>query len=330
MDSKTVDIEDIIDSVSILDYISQFTDFEQKNGEYWALSPLKDEKTPSFSVNTELNKFFDFSSGKGGNILNFIMSYNHCSSRTAEAILRQYADGKGINPRRRRMEATKVAKKFIERKGKAKEEKNVFLPDDFMCRYEKDYDKLSVWEAEGISRASMDKFQVYYDRVSSRIVYPIKDVAGNIINVSGRTLDPEWKEKRLRKYTYFFPLGTLNTIYGLAENRESVTEKKEIILFEGAKSVMLADTWGIHNTGAILTSHLNQKQLKILASLGVRVVFALDKDVDITKDNNISHLKWFVPVERFIDRSGLLSDKMAPVDAGKDTWDLLYSMKERV
>ena len=93
---------------------------------------------------------------------------------------------------------------------------------------------------------------MYYDSFSDRLVYPIRNPDGKIVNIGGRTLDPHWKEKGLRKYTYFMSWGELKTIYGLAENRDAILQKGEIILFEGCKSVLLADTYGIHNTGAIL------------------------------------------------------------------------------
>lgn len=76
-----------------------------------------------------------------------------------------------------------------------------------------------MWEEEGISHQSMDKFQVRYDPLSNRLVFPIRNPNGDIINICGRTLDPAYKEKKLRKYTYFQPMGTLDTIYGLWENR---------------------------------------------------------------------------------------------------------------
>lgn len=61
-----MEISELLESVDILDYISQFAEFEEKNGEWWCLSPLRDEKTPSFSVRRETQQFYDFSSGKGG------------------------------------------------------------------------------------------------------------------------------------------------------------------------------------------------------------------------------------------------------------------------
>lgn len=225
---------------------------------------------------------------------------------------------------RKKLATVEVAKRFMPPKKVQKQSKSTVLPDDYMERYEKKPDKLAVWEREGISKGSLDKFEVYYDSFSDRLVYPIRNPDGKIVNVGGRTLDPAWKEKGLRKYTYFMAWGELKTIYGLAENMEGIREKGEIILFEGCKSVLLADTYGIHNTGAILTSHLNPNQMKLLVSLGCRVVFALDKDVCIRDDHNIKRLKQFVNVEYIWDKEDLLGDKDSPVDRGQDTWEKLY------
>lgn len=319
-----MELSELIESIDILEYISQFTEFTEKNGEYWALSPLKEENTPSFSVRKEESTFYDFSSGVGGNVLTFVRFYFKCGYAEAIERLKEYAGLDGETKPHRKLVATEIAKRYSQPKKTTKTSKCTILPDDYMERYEKRDDKLIVWEQEGISRASMDKFQVYYDSFSDRLVYPIRNADGKIVNVGGRTLDKDWKEKGLRKYTYFKPWGELNTIYGLAENLECIKGKREIILFEGCKSVLLADTWGIHNAGAILTSHLNPNQMKLLAKLACRVVFALDKDVTVREDHNIKRLKQFVKVEYIWDRDNLLSDKDAPVDKGLEVWQRLY------
>lgn len=319
-----MELSELIESIDILDYISQYTEFTEKNGEYWALSPLKEENTPSFSVRKETNTFYDFSSGIGGNVLTFIRYYDKLGYSEAIAKLKEYAGFKGHVAPHKKISALEVAKKYAPPKKTHKSGKSTALPDNYMERYEKRADKLRVWQQEGISRESLDKFQVYYDSFSDRLVYPIRSVEGKIINVGGRTLDTKWKEKNLRKYTYFMQWGELNTIYGLAENMDAILAKREIILFEGCKSVLLADTWGIHNTGAILTSHLNPNQMKILAKLGCKVVFALDKDVVVRNDYNIRRLKQFVKVEYIWDKDNLLDNKDAPVDKGQDVWKKLY------
>lgn len=325
-----LDISELVQSVDILDYVSQFTEFEEKGGEYWALSPLKVENTPSFSIRRETQQFYDFSSGKGGNILHFIQCYFKCSFPKALNILKQYAGVEGEITPKQKLQATTVAKRYKPPKVSNCESKSAILPSDCIEKYEKRSDKLAAWEAEGITKPILEKYQVRYDGVSDRIVYPIRNVDGAIINIHGRTLDPEFKEKRLRKYTYFYPLGVQSTIFGVAENIDSIKSKGEIILFEGAKSVMQAEVWGFDNCGAVLTSHLSPEQLKILITLGCRVVFALDKEVNIFADQNIQKLKRFVKVEYVKDTAGLINDKDSPVDKGREVWGQLYSERRKL
>jgi len=321
-----VNLSELIESIDILEYISQYIDFEEKNGEYWALSPFKDEKTPSFSVRKEKGTFYDFSSGIGGNVLTFVRYYDKCGYTQAIEKLKKYAGIEGEIKKCQKLSAAKVAKRFAPRPASKKSSKGIILPDDYMARYEKRDDKLIVWEQEGISRASMEKFQVRYDSFSNRLVYPVRNVDGQIVNIGGRTLDPDWKSKGVRKYTYFKPWPDgMQIIYGLYENMAAIKEAHQIIVFEGAKSVMLADTYGVHNAGALLTSHLNQYQLQILIRLGCDVVFALDKDVNIRNDHDIKRLKPFVNISYIWDRENLLNEKDSPVDAGKDVWEKLYN-----
>ena len=323
-----MDLNDLIESVDIVEYISQYVDLTQRGDEWWGLSCFKNERTPSFSVRQHPPRFYDYSSGIGGNVYTFIRYYNKCSPKEAVEILKKYAgyDGNLSEPRQR-ISASLVCKRFQKPRQNVKESKSVILPNDVMLKYEKDEDRLKVWEKEGISRQSLDKFQVYYDGFSNRLVYPIRNMDGKIVNIGGRTLDPDWKEKNQRKYCYFYSWGTMNTIYGLFENLEEVKKAREVILFEGCKSVLMADTWGIHNTGAILTSHLNPNQMKILARLGCRVVFALDKDVRVADDHNIQKLKRYVNVEFIRDTQNLLDEKDSPVDKGAETFKTLYEQR---
>ena len=111
---------------------------------------------------------------------------------------------------------------------------------------------------------------------------------------------------------------------------DGIQKSKEIILFEGCKSVLIADTWGIHNTAAILTSHLSTNQFKILIKLGYDVVFALDKDVNVLLDKNIQKLKQYIGVYYIQDRQGLLDSKDSPVDKGAEVFKQLFDNRKRL
>ena len=329
--TKKMEVAELLQKIDAVDFLSQYTDLVENNGEWWGLSPLADppEKTPSFSVRRESGKFYCFSTGVGGSLITFLQYHDHISAHQAIEMLKKYAgiDDVSYNPREK-LAATQICQRFLRKKQQEKACGGKPLPENTMEKYESRPDKLKIWEDEGISAASMEKFGVRYDSFSDRLVYPIRNAAGQIVNVGGRTLDPDFKEKGLRKYTYFYHWeGGINLIYGLSQNMSSIRDKKEIILFEGCKSVLLADTWGIKNTSALLTSHLSHAQMMILAKLGVRVVFALDKDVDVTKDRNINILKRYLNVDYISDTEGLLAPKDAPVDKGLAVFQKLYKSK---
>lgn len=323
-----MEVPELLEKIDIVEYISQFVELEERGSEFWGLSPFNEEKTPSFSVRRESGKFYCFSSGIGGSVITFAQRYFGISAHEAIEKLKEYAgvSDEHINVSEK-LSATMTCKKYARPKVQAKEEKGVNLPDDYMDRYERRPDKLEDWYSEGISEDAIAKFQVRYDPFSDRIVYPIRDISGKIVNVSGRTLDPDYKEKGIRKYTYFHSFGTVNTIYGLWENAQHIRDAGAVILFEGCKSVLKAYGWGIKNCGAILTSHLSPTQVKILVKLGCRVVFALDKDVDISKDRNIKVLNRYANVEYIYDAADWLNDKDSPVDRGEKVFRDLYERR---
>lgn len=325
-----MELDELIRSIDIVEYISQYIELTQKGEEWWGLSCFKEEKTPSFSVRKNPPLFYDYSSGVGGNLYSFVKAYHNCSSREAVEIIKKYAGYDGdVNTRRDKLSATIVCKQFMKQKNTKPSPTPTILPDDYMDRFEIREDKLDVWRKEGISDNSLKKFRVMYDSFSNRLVYPIRNLQGKIVNVGGRTLDNDWKEKKLRKYSYFQGWGGgMDVVYGLYENLEFIKSLDRIIIFEGCKSVLIADTFGIHNTGALLTSHLSPYQMKILASLGCRVTFALDKEIDIRQDKNIQKLKQYVNVDYLWDKYNLLGEKDAPVDKGKEVFERLYECRK--
>lgn len=323
-----MEIKDLVSQIDIVDYVSQYVDLRSQNGEYFGLCPFHNEKTASFSIIPSSSRFYCFGCGASGDVLDFAKAYHHLSTPAAIDHLKQYAgitEG-NISPV---CSMLRIARKFQQHPTRAATP-HTFLSSDIMDRYEDIPEKYAVWIKEGISEAQLKRFGVRYDRFSDRLVFPIRTPDGAIFNVSGRTLDPDFKEKGLRKYTYFYKMGVLDTLYGLYENRDAILKAKEIILFEGAKSVMLASTYGVQNCAAVLTSHLNPFQTKILIELSVKVVFAFDSDIDPRQDSEIQKLMHFVPCEWVRNRDQLLAPKMAPVDAGVAIWKQLYERRERL
>ena len=72
-------ITQIFDTADIVEVISDFINLKKSGSNYKGLSPFSNEKTPSFMVSPSKRIFKDFSSGKGGNVISFLMEHEHLS-----------------------------------------------------------------------------------------------------------------------------------------------------------------------------------------------------------------------------------------------------------
>jgi DNA primase len=326
-----LELSDLVAAVDLVAYAGQYCALEQRrDGCFWGLSPFRDERTPSFNIDPAKQLYYDFATGKGGDALQFAKEYHDVGTSEAAALLKAYAKITDDTQGAVRLEASKIAKRYRQRPPKSITTPTI-LPSNYMnTMYENAPDKLAAWLAEGIGIASLERFQVRYDGVSNRLVFPVRDMYGGMINVCGRTLDENFKAKRIPKYIYMRSIGAMPTIFGFSENEQFIRSANQLILFEGSKSVMLADTWGIKNTGALLTSHLSEWQMRELIQLQIPVVFALDKEIDVREDKRVCKLCKYVTVEAIVDTGGLLQDKMAPVDAGLAVFRQLYAARVRI
>ena len=163
-----MELSELIQSIDIVEYISQYVDLVQRGEEWWGLSCFREEKTPSFSIRKDPPLFYDYSSGIGGNLFTFVKHYHRCSSYRAVEILKQYAGYDGeVNTSCEKMAAIIDCKRFMKPRHSTKQSSGIILPDDYMERYEIKPDKLSIWKNEGISEESLKKFQVRYDEFSN-------------------------------------------------------------------------------------------------------------------------------------------------------------------
>lgn len=210
----------------------------------------------------------------------------------------------------------------------SKGQHTILLPDT-MDQYE--FSGLDLWKKEGISDATLTKYQVRFDRSAGRIVYPIHDCHGNLINVKGRIVSSNWQERQARKYTYYYPMIQSDFLFGLYQNQKCIQDKGEVIVFESAKSVMKLESWGICNCVSIETSHFTDEQIKLLLSLHGNVIIGLDKDVPIpTIKKDLKLLCKLTNVYVIKDNHDLLGQKDAPCDKGLDVWNRLYKEKFRL
>lgn len=317
-------ISSLIDQASLVDYASQYTDLKLIKDEWWGISPLnKKDTNPSFSIRD--NVFYDFSSGCGGNILEFIQRHDHCDLRTSISTLCKWlgVDG-GVSWQQ--IAAVAAMKKFRVREQKKQAPSRQYLDEDTLAAYRCPY--FHFWDDEGLTYDIVSHYGVGYDRRGECITIPVRDNAGRLINILCRTTNEYASKLGIPKYIYKYKLGTLDFFWGWSANADAIKRKREVILVEGAKSVMKLASMGFGNAVACLTSHLTDEQLKILIREGADVVVAFDKDINPYNDENIRTLKRYCRVYIAQDRHKALGEKDSPCDRGKDVWDEIYSERK--
>lgn len=317
-------------NIDLLKYISQYTTLEKRKEEWWCKCPLPNHKNdinPSFSVNVEKNVYSCMGCHSGGTPIVFVQQYHNLSFPKAIEHLIDYAN-LIITPK----ETSDILEFLYKSNIKSKEKKSLirtYLPEKILNQYQSN--PVIEWLNEGISQETLEKYQVRYDISGNRIVFPIRDITGNIIAIKGRTRYDNYKDLGIVKYTYYQSIGTNDFLFGLDKNIQNIQNKKECIIVESEKSVMKLDTWGFNNSVAICTSNMTEQQINLLLSLQCDLVFAFDKDVDEKKlIKEIKKLALFTNVYYIKDKNNMIGNKDAPVDQGKEIWEKLYEKRFKI
>lgn len=205
--------------------------------------------------------------------------------------------------------------------------------------------RIIPWEEDGISKETMDAFDICYEPSRQCIVIPHYDAFGRVVGIRQRTLSDEQAHKygkymplKLGKKTYNHPLSF--NLFGLYQNQENIVNFKRAIVLEGEKSVLqLEDMLGREaNIGvAICGSSFIAYQAQLLIDLGVKeIVVALDRQFQELGDKEhqrlVKNLKQiqkrygqFVTISYIFDSEMITPYKASPTDISKEVFMKLFS-----
>ena len=328
---------ELCNKIDLLDYAMTTMEFRSRGTDSYACScPRHIDETPSLLITPSKNLFHCMSCGVGGNIINWLMIFEHLTFEQAIDKIQKLA-GCEISELKQcdALAFYKSIKKALYGPVYAEEKLQRTILD--VSEIEKYRDEMpQEWIDEGILPEVMRKFDIRIDDRSNRIVYPVYDKDLNLIGFKGRTRFKNYKIMNLKKYQNYQKIGTVDYFMGMRENRLSILAKRKVIIFEGLKSVMKVAGWGYDYCLASESSWLNDDQIKILIQMQVKeVIIAFDSDVDITKIRECTKkLKKFTNVYAVIDKYGKIlgtkEDKFSPCDKGREVWEQLLEMKVRV
>ncbi len=292
-------LDELLQSVNILDVISQHVKLRKAGKDYMGLCPFHKEKTPSFTVSVDKQIFYCFGCREGGNAVNFLMKYENLTFVEAiEDLGRQYGievERKGDRKKTGHYEAlSKLCEYYqggLKRADFAREylEKRGMGPDvieEFRIGYSdrsrgalKRLLKASdipndIFLSTGIVRMKDTEF---YDMFGGRIVIPIIDVNKRIIGFGGRTLDKDGMPKYVNSpESSVFSKRT--ALFGIDRTKKHITDQDEVFIVEGYFDLIALYAGGLKNVVSTLGTSVTEGQVSKLRNYTENVTLMLDGD----------------------------------------------------
>ena len=293
-------INDLLARIDIVEVIGSRVELKRAGKELKGLSPFTGEKSPSFFVNPAKQMFFDFSSGRNGNAIGFLMEFERlgfidaveelariagvevpreAGAGPAAAVLAGPLDALAAAERvyREQLRKHAPAVEYLKRRGVSGELARQFAigfaPEawDTLARSFPD-PKHALTAGLLIER---DKGGVY-DRFRNRVMFPIRDARGRTVAFGGRTLGDDPAKYLNSPETPVFHKG--RQLYGLYEARQANAELPYLLVVEGYMDVVSLFGQGIPLAVAAMGTAFTEEQLKLLFRATRKLVFCFDGD----------------------------------------------------
>ncbi len=299
-------IDDLLVRVDIVDIIDSHVPLKKTGSNYAARCPFHNEKSPSFNVNRNKQFYHCFGCGAGGNVISFLIEFNHLSFveaieelATFAGVEIPYENQTNFEPEAKnklldlQQLMAQVATFYVEQL-KTHVQKNIaidylkgrgvqgVIARDFMIGYAPDgWQILSPHfkNTELLCEAGMLAFKndMYYDRFRQRIMFPIRNKRGHVIGFGGRVLDDTQQPKYLNSpETLLFHKS--NEVYGLYELLKKNSKPARILIVEGYMDVITLAQFGIDYAVAALGTNLTATQLQLLFRSTSEVILCFDGD----------------------------------------------------
>ncbi len=301
-------IDKVFEFSRVEEVISDFIALKKSGANYKGLSPFTNEKTPSFVISPSKQIWKDFSSGKGGNVIAFLMeheqfnypeSIKYLANKYNIEIIETEETAENIEERNERESLfiiNKFASSYFQDILSEKEEINKYLFDrgltvptikNFNLGYsidlkDKFYKKANengytdVYLEETGLIISNDNKKI--DRFRGRIIFPIKSISGRVLGFGGRIID---SNKKIAKYINSPESKIYNkskTLYGIYESKQFIVKDDMCLLVEGYMDVIQLHEHGIKNVVASSGTSLTKEQIILIKRLTSNIVVLFDGD----------------------------------------------------
>lgn len=305
-------IDEIYAAADAVEVIGDYLQLKKRGSNYFALSPFTNEKTPSFAISPSKNIWKDFSTGKGGNAVSFLME---AEGMTYVEALKHLAEKYHIA-----LDLEETAEDYI----REDHRESLYVLNEWATKYfhqqmlatQKGRDiALAYFKERGLLDATIDAFQLGYcgdeweafskaalqqqfqedyllqtglsykresdgklmDRFRGRIMFPIHNHLGKVVGFGGRIMTQEKMAKYINS-----PESDIyhksNVLYGLHQARKAIRDEDRAILVEGYMDVISLAQAGVENAVASSGTALTVEQIRLIKRFTPNVLIIYDAD----------------------------------------------------
>nr|WP_315150630.1 DNA primase [uncultured Flavobacterium sp.] len=305
-------IDTVFETARVEEVIGDFVQLKRAGSNFKGLSPFSDERSPSFMVSPAKGIWKDFSSGKGGNSVAFLMEHSHFTYPEA---IRYLAKKYNIE-----IEETEQSD---EEKANTDVRESMYLVSEFAKTYfhstllnteEGKAIGLSYFKERGFTNETIKKFALGYspetwdaftkealgkgykmeflestgltiaredrpfDRFKSRVMFPIQSMSGRVLGFGGRILTNDKKAAKYLNSPESEIYHKSKVLYGIFQAKQSIAKLNNCFLVEGYTDVIQFNQAGIENVVASSGTALTPDQIRLINRLTKNITVLFDGD----------------------------------------------------
>ena len=305
-------IDRVFEAARVEEVVGEFVQLKKAGSNFKGLSPFTDEKSPSFMVSPVKQIWKDFSTGKGGNAISFLMEHEHYTYPEAlkwlakkynieiEETEQSNQEKEQVNERESMFLVSNFAKDFFHNtmlntnQGKAiglSYFKERGFRDETIKKFDLGY-CLDEWDhftnaaiAKGYQLKYLDstgltivKDNKQFDRFKGRVMFPIHSMSGRILGFGGRILTADKKAAKYLNSPESDIYHKGKVLYGIYQAKKEIAKQDNCFLVEGYTDVISFHQSGIENVVASSGTALTPDQIRLISRLTKNITVLFDGD----------------------------------------------------
>ncbi len=305
-------IDQVFETARVEEVIGDFVQLKKAGSNFKGLSPFSDERTPSFMVSPVKQIWKDFSTGKGGNVVAFLMEHEHFT----------YPEAIKYLAKKYNIEIEETQQSDAQKEA-ANERESLYLVSEFANTYfqkilhDTDQGKsigLSYFKERGFTEDTVRKFDLGYalddwqaftdealkqgykleflektgltivkenkkfDRFKGRVMFPIKSMSGRVLGFGGRILITDKKAAKYLNSPESDIYHKSKVLYGIYNAKQSIAKEDNCYLVEGYTDVIQFHQSGIKNVVSSSGTALTSEQIRLVHRLTKNITVLFDGD----------------------------------------------------